>query len=333
MSRRRIASLFVVFSVIGAACGASLSTTSPTSFQALPSPLATGVTYSAPSVAAATFASASPASGPTSTPAFAGLPAFRHVYVIVLENKEYGSIVGNPAAPYLNRLNARYASLTQMYAETHPSEPNYFALFSGSTQGATDDGTYNLTGSNLADQLDAHGKTWHVFAQNVPLGCYTGSGASGGTDGPGNYARKHEPAISFRDISSDPSRCADITDFHHFSAAAADFELIIPNMCNDMHDCSVAAGDAFLASFVPRIIDSAAFADSVLFITFDEGASNAKGGGHIATLVVSPLVRAGSRDAAVSNHYTLLRTIEDAWSLGCLHQTCSTADLRGLFGG
>ncbi len=96
--------------------------------------------------------------------------------------------------------------------------------------------------------------------------------------------------------------------------------------------CSVAAGDAFLADFAPRIIDSSAFADSVLFITFDKGASNVRGGGRIATLVVSPLVRAGGRDAAVSNHYTLLRTIEDAWGLGCLNQTCGVGDLRGLFG-
>jgi hypothetical protein len=274
-----------------------------------------------------------PARGPTSTPVSAGLPAFRHVYLLVLENKEYGSIVGNPAAPYLNGLIARSASLTRMYAETHPSEPNYLALFSGSTEGATDDGTYTLAGANLVDQLTAHGKTWRVFAQNVPPGCYTGSSASGGADGPGSYARKHEPAISFRDISGDPSRCADITDFRHFSPSAADFELIIPNMCNDMHDCSVATSDAFLAGFVPRIIEDPAFAGSVLFITFDEGASDAQGGGHIATLVVSPLVHAGSRDAAVRTHYALLRTIEDAWGLGCLNQTCGTADLRGLFGG
>ncbi len=137
--------------MVAGACGASRSSASPTSSQALPSPLATGVTSSASSVAADAFASASPAGGPTSTPASAGLPAFRHVYVIVLENKEYGSIVGNPAARYLNGLIARYASLTNMYAETHPSEPNYFALFSGSTEGATDDGTYNLGGANLVD--------------------------------------------------------------------------------------------------------------------------------------------------------------------------------------
>ncbi|MGH2408634.1 MAG: alkaline phosphatase family protein [Candidatus Limnocylindrales bacterium] len=289
-------------------------------------------TLSSPRSSPAASARLTPTPQPTPSAASAGVPAFRHVYLIVLENREYPSIVDNAAAPYLNSLISHYASLTQMYAETHPSEPNYLALFSGSTQGAVGDGRYDLAGTNLVDQLVAHGRSWRVFAQNIPPGCFIGSSASGGADGPGTYARKHNPAISFTDISGDPSRCADITDLSHFGATAADFELIIPNLCNDMHDCSVKAGDAFLAGFVPGIIDGPEFADSVLFITFDEGVSTAHGGGHVATIVISPLVRAGSADAAVRDHFSLLRTIEDAWGLGCLNATCHESDLRELFG-
>lgn len=209
-------------------------------------------------------------STPTSPPG-AGLPDFRHIYLLVLENQEYGSIVGNASAPYVNSLIARYGLATAYAAVVHPSEPNYLALFSGSTQGVTDDGVHDLAGSNLADQLDAHGRSWRVFAQNVPGGCHTGASASGGADGSGTYARKHEPAISFSDIRANATRCGYIADFSHFDPSSADFELIVPNMCNDMHDCSVSSGDAFLRSFVPRIIDSPAFEDSVLFITWDEG--------------------------------------------------------------
>src|SRR5207249_2992874 len=118
---------------------------------------------------------------------------------------------------------------------------------------------------------------WAVFAQNVPAGCFRGTDATDGPDGPGKYVRKHNPAISFRGISGDPARCAGITDFSHFDPTAADFEMVIPNLCNDMHDCSVATGDAFLRSFVPRITDSPAFAHSVLFITWDEGTSGERG--------------------------------------------------------
>ncbi len=271
-------------------------------------------------------------SGPVGSPSASGVPDFGHVYVIVMENREYGQIVGSPDAPYLNQLASRYGLATAYDAVAHPSEPNYIALFGGSTQGVASDGVYNLAARNLADQLEARGKTWAVFAQNVPSGCYTGTGASAGPDGSGSYARKHEPAISFTDISANPARCARIMDFTHFSPSAADFELIIPNLCNDMHDCSTATGDAFLASFVPRITGSAMFANSVLFITWDEGTTDAGGGGRVATLVVSPLARPGARSGMAHDHYSLVRTIEDAWGLGCMAQTCSANDMRELFG-
>ncbi len=248
-----------------------------------------------------------------------------------MENKEYGSIVGSADAPFINSLVAQYGLATNYDAVAHPSEPNYVALFSGSTQGVTDDGVHALSATNLADQLDANGRSWRVFAENAPLGCFTGATASGGPDGAGWYARKHEPAISFNDIASDPTRCARITDFGHFDPAAADFELIVPNLCHDMHDCSVATGDAFLREFVPTITGTAEFADSVLFITWDEGTTGTGGGGHDATLVVSPLVSAGARSDIAHTHYSLLRTIEDAWGLGCLGESCAANDLGEFF--
>jgi phosphatidylinositol-3-phosphatase len=280
--------------------------------------------------AVATAGRPSPAQRGTPGPPPA-MPAFGHVYLIVMENKEYGSIVGNAAAPFLSSLIRSYGLARRYDAVAHPSEPNYVALFSGSTNGVADDGVYHLAATNLADQLEAAGRTWRVFAENVPLGCYTGTTASGGADGPGTYARKHEPAISFTAIASDPARCARITNLSHFDPAAADFELIIPNLCHDMHDCSVATGDRFLRDFVPRITGSPAFAGSALFITWDEGTSRAGGGGHVATIVVSPLVAPGTVSDVPYTHASLLRTIEDAWDLGCLAQACQATDLRELF--
>lgn len=259
------------------------------------------------------------------------VPVFDHVYLIVMENKEYGSIVGSSSAPYANSLIRRYGLATNYHAVTHPSEPNYLALFSGSTQGIHDDGVHNFSGKNLGDQLDAHGKTWRVFAENVPLNCYTGATASGGEDGAGKYARKHEPAISFTDISRSRSRCGRVTDFSHFSPIAANFELIVPNMCHDTHDCSIRTGDTWLSKFVPRITGSSAFANSVLFITWDEGTTTWNGGGHIATIVVSPRTPAGPRSAKAHSHYSLLHSIELAWGLGCLGHTCTANDLHEFF--
>jgi hypothetical protein len=285
-----------------------------------------------PSASPATPASAIPASAsPSGSGAASAIPPFAHVYLLMMENKEYGKVVGNPSAPFLSDLIARSALATNDHAITHPSQPNYVALVAGSTLGVRDDGKHDLDAPNLFDQIEAAGRSWAVFAQNVPLGCFRGSDATDGPDGPGKYVRKHNPAISFQSITGNPARCARITDFSHFDPAAADFEMIIPNMCNDMHDCPVSTGDAFLRSFVPRIMDSPAFADSVLFITWDEGTTNEGGGGQVALVATSPLARPGRTSSRAHDHYSLLHTIEEAWGLPCLSNACQANDLADLF--
>ena len=293
----------------GAAPGSAAATASPT-----PSELA-GSPSSAPTLGStASLPAPTPAPSPTGT----GVPNFRHVYVIVMENKEYSSIVGSSSAPYLNSLIARYGLATQFYAETHPSEPNYIALTSGGLQGTSSDGAYDLTVPNLFDQIEASGRTWHVYAQGYPGKCFQGSVANVVVDGPGaagEYARKHNPAISYTTISGNPTRCANITGLAGFDPAAANFEFIAPNQINDMHSSSTEAGDVFLRTFVPEITGSAAFGNSVLFITWDEGATNLKGGGRVATIAVTPGMSPGSRQDAPTSHYSMLRTIELAWGL------------------
>ena len=270
----------------------------------------------------------------TLTPTATASPVFSRVYAIVMENKEYGQIVGSDDAPYINSLIAQYGLATNYTGVMHPSEPNYLALFSGSTQGATNDGVYNLDDANLADQLEAKGKTWRVFAENVPTNCFTGEVGVNGADGIGFYARKHNPAISFTDISRAPARCANITDFTHFDPAAADYALIVPNLCHDMHDCPVATGDSFLKSFVPRILNSRAWhaaRGGVLFITWDEGTTNAGGGGRVPLIVISSRVPKGFQSSTAHNHYSLVRTIEEAWGLGCLNESCKANTLDEFF--
>ena len=272
-----------------------------------------------------------PTAAPTATPP--PVPSFGHVFVILMENEESTSIIGNASAPYINGLATQYGLATNYTAVAHPSEPNYLALWSGSTQGVTDDAVYNFaTGTTLADQLDAAGKSWNVAAQNVPVtSCYTGATASGGPDGTGTYARKHEPAISWTSVSGNATRCARITDFSHFDPNLGSFWFIVPNLCNDMHDCSIATGDTFLKNWLPTILNSSAFANGVVYLTFDEGSTNTGGGGKVATIVISPLARAAFTSATAHSHYSLLHTIQDAWGMTCLANTCSANDLREFF--
>ncbi|HTP09723.1 MAG TPA: alkaline phosphatase family protein [Anaerolineae bacterium] len=331
MIQRSIAGmlLFIVL-MFSAACTTATPTSVPTNTPTI-TPTATRLP---PSETPVPTTPAPPTAQPIDTPTPTNTPTgstFSHVYVIVMENKGYDNIVGNAAAPYINSLIADYGLATHYNGVAHPSQPNYLALFSGSTQGIADDAHHDFSGQNLADQLEAQGLAWKVFAQNVPPDCFTGATATDGEDGTGTYARKHEPAISFTDISSQPDRCANITDFTHFDPAAADFEFIAPNLCNDMHDCSVATGDAFLRDFVPQILNSPAWQQGgVLFITWDEG-EGVLSPNHVPTLVISKAVPKGFQSDVAHDHYSLLRTIEDAWNLDCLNQACSANNLNEFF--
>ncbi|HEX7431662.1 MAG TPA: alkaline phosphatase family protein [Candidatus Limnocylindrales bacterium] len=267
---------------------------------------------------------------PTPPPPSGSLPNFSHVYVIIFENKEYSSIVGSSSAPYINSLIAQYGLSTSFYAERHPSEPNYIALTSGGTQGITDDGVYNLGVNNLFDQVEASGRTWHAYMQGYPGNCSTASSSSAVTDGAGKsgaYVRKHDPAISYTSISGNPTRCASITSFANFDPAAANFEFITPNMINDMHDGTVADGDNFLKAFLPKITSSSAFTNSVVYVTFDEGITNVNGGGHIATIAITPNMTAGYKASTTYTHYSMLRTIEQAWGLPYLGSASSASSM------
>jgi hypothetical protein len=305
--------------------GAVLATTTLTIGSGGPTPTPTPVPTSAGTPTPAPTATPSPSPSP---PPVGNVPNFDHVYVIIFENKEYSSVVGSSSAPYINSLIAKYGSATNFTAERHPSEPNYIALTSGSTQGITDDGVYNLGVNNLLDQIIASGRTWHAYQQGYPSPCFTGSSSKAVVDGDGKsgaYVRKHNPAISYTSISGNAAKCANITSFANFDPAAANFEFITPNMINDMHDGTVADGDNFLKAFLPRITGSSDFNNSLVLVTFDEGTTNVSGGGHIMTIAITPNMTAGYKATAAYTHYSMLRTLEQAWGLPCLGNASSAS--------
>ena len=263
------------------------------------------------------------------SPLSAALPTFDHVYIVVLENHPFEDVVGAPAAPYLNALIARAGLATEWIGVARPSQPNYVALIAGETLNLQDNLDHDFNERTIVDQLEEKGMTWRVFAENVPLNCYTGESAHDGPDGSGTYARKHEPVISFRQVSENPARCANITDFSHFAPGAVNFNLIVPNLCHDMHDCSVADGDAFLAGFIPRIVDAPSGGpNDLLVVTFDEGNPNDQ---KIGTVVISDRTLPGVRSTVQHDHYSLLRTLEASWGLGCLANACTANDIGESF--
>ncbi len=241
------------------------------------------------------------------------------VAVIVMENEEYGDIIGSASAPYINRLARTYALATNMYAISHPSLPNYLALTGGSTFGISSDCTdCPVSATNLASQLAAAGESWKAYMQDLPNPCFTGAGA-------GEYAKKHDPFVYYADVSGSSSACGHVlpfTQLAHDEQSLPQFTWISPNLCNDTHDCSTATGDRFLARIVPPLL-RALGPGGLLFLTFDEGTSDAgccrlASGGHIVTILAGGGARRHARLTTPVDHYSVLQTIEDLLGLSRL---------------
>jgi phosphatidylinositol-3-phosphatase len=233
------------------------------------------------------------------------VPEPAHTVVVVMENHSYADIIGNPAAPFINELAGRGALFTRSSAITHPSEPNYLALFSGSTQGVTDDGCPNrFTAPNLAADLIKAGKTFVGYAEDLP-------GPGSPVCSAGDYARKHVPWADFTNVPGSvglPFTSFPATGFARLPLVS----FVIPNLCHDMHDCSVAAGDAWLRANIGRYADWAMRHDSLLILTWDE--DDGSQANHITTIFAGQMVRPG-RYAEPITHYAVLATIEAAYML------------------
>jgi phosphatidylinositol-3-phosphatase len=169
-----------------------------------------------------------------------GRSGVRHIFVIVLENHSQQSVIGDPNAPYITRLAHRYASAADYYGVTHPSEPNYVALISGSNWWINDDNPANrFDHTNLVDELQAAHKTWGAYMEAMPGNDKTTDYWPSSADP--LYASKHNPFVLFNDIRNDPAQMANVKPYTSFAEDLAkerttpDFSFIVPDQCNDMH--------------------------------------------------------------------------------------------------
>jgi len=269
----------------------------------------------------------SPANGATSKSIPTASPCgvatsvqYSHVVWIMLENVGY-SVVGSPSAPYLNQLASRCGLATNDDAVSHPSLPNYIALTSGSTQGITDDGepsAHPLSSPSIFSEL---GSNWRVLAESMPSACDHVT--------TGQYAARHNPAVYF--TSSAASCRRDDVPLKLPMNLSAGFTMIVPNICDDMHSCPVANGDAWLRRFVPLVLASAQYQSRslVLFITFDENDSMASN--QIPTLVIAPSTPRGERVAVPFTHYSLLKTTESLLHVGLLGRATTARSMIAPF--
>lgn len=251
---------------------------------------------------------------------------FRKVLVIVLENEDYAQAA---AQPFLKKLMARGATLTNYYGVTHPSQPNYIAMIAGDTLGVDGDGRVDLPGRQLGDLLEDKGLSWAAYAEDYPGGCFLGAGS-------GNYARKHLPFLSFTRVSEDPARCARVkpaaaleTDLAAGGLPA--YSLYVPDLNDDGHDTDVSAADAWLARFLgPKLDDPRFMSGLLVVVTFDEGALGSDN--QVLTVLVGDGVVPGAASAARYDHVSLLKTVEQGLGLGDLGRgDASAAPIDGVW--
>jgi hypothetical protein len=251
------------------------------------------------------------------------VPTPDHVVVAVMENHAYSQIIGSSSAPYINSLKTGGAVLTSSYAITHPSQPNYFALFSGATQGITDDSCYTpgfSSAPNLASELTAAGKTWGSYNETLPSQGST-------TCSSGKYARKHNPWFGFSNVPTSTAKT--FAQFPTDYTTLPKVSFVIPNLCSDMHDCSVSTGDTWLQNNLGGYATWAKTHNSVLIVTFDE--DNSLSGNRIATVLSGQPVTVGSTSSTSYNHYNVLRTIEDMYGTSHAGNAASASDIAGIW--
>jgi hypothetical protein len=288
------------------------------------------------------------------------IPQYDHAFLIIMENENYKQVVGNQFAPILNALAKDYGVATNYSGVADPSEPNYVAMLGGDFFGINSDDPYwfpghTVSAANLMSQLEGAGKTWRGYFQSMPYPGYRGycypDKCNGIPDSDTQYVAKHNGIVNFANLQT-PTELAKMFPVEQLSADLAagtvpNFSYIVPNECNDMHGAPpwcvdsdnngtvqqsflIAQGDKYVGNLVNEITSSAMWqtGNNVIIVTFDEGNL---AGSQILTIVIANHGVRGVTDKASYNHYSLLASLQQAFGLGCLVNSCTATPMAPLF--
>jgi phosphatidylinositol-3-phosphatase len=251
------------------------------------------------------------------------LPRPDHVVVVIEENHGYAQIMDKRnSASYIHALAKRGVLFTQSYGVAHPSQPNYLALFSGSTQGVTSNACPNsFATGNLAATLLNGGLSFASFAESLPgtgdLTCMSGA-----------YQRKHNPVTNWQGVRLPVEVNQRFADFPQDFAKLPTVSFVIPDQNNDMHDGSFEAADKWLKARIAPYVDWAMKHNSLLILTWDEDDNHE--GNHVVTILVGPMVKAGTSTQHI-NHYSVLRTLLDCYDLPALGASRDAEAIKGVW--
>ncbi len=252
-----------------------------------------------------------------------------HTVICIMENRAYNNIVGNAQAPYINTIlsNSHTALVTKSYGLTHPSQPNYLMLYSGSKQGVTNNNippNQPFTTLNIGGSLIKQGLTFIGYSEGLPS---VGSnvGASGA------YARKHNPWVNWQGTGTNSIPATSNRPFSDFPpdySALPALSFVIPNLDHDMHDGSIATGDTWLQDNLDGYIQWCINNNSLFILTFDEDDNGS--GNHILTFFTGEDIKGGSYSQPVT-HYNVLRTMEDLYQLPYAGVSKDSSAISGIW--
>jgi len=242
--------------------------------------------------------------------------------VVVLENHGFSQVIGSASMPYLNSLATQHALATNYFADTHPSIGNYFMLTTGNIETNNDAFTGTVSSDSIPRAFAASSKTWKAYMESLPSAGYTGGDVY-------PYFKHHNPFVYMTDVLNSSSETANVVPFTQLasdmsSGSVPSFSFIAPNVEDDAHDCpaggslcadgaKLAAADTWLKNNIDPLINSAALANSVFIITFDEALDSdaTNGGGRVPMVIVGSHVKAGFKSTTFYQHQSTLRLAMD----------------------
>lgn len=261
------------------------------------------------------------------------IPVLNHVFILVEENTNYADVTSS-SMPYLDSLAGAYGLATQYYADTHPSIGNYFMMTVGDTITNNDSYAQTVSSDNIIRHLVATGKTWKAYAEDLPSVGDTTVDLDNGS-----YASRHNPVVYLTDVHDNASQAQNVVPFTQFASDLSgytfpNYSFIVPNLCDDAHDCSLGTADAWLQTHIDPLVRSSAFQqDGLLIILFDEsGSDNTNGGGRIVWAVVGSKVKKGYQSTTLYQHASTLRLTAKVLGLTSFPNEAATApDMSEFF--
>jgi len=248
-----------------------------------------------------------------------GTTVFQHIVLVLEENANYDSVIGNTSAPYFNSLANTYGLATHYYADTHPSIGNYFWLTTG--QDLTDDdsqtpSSFPVSVDNIVRRLVGSGVSWKAYAECMPnVGYIGGDTACPNGD---NYYVRHVPLEYMTDVQNNTTQRNNLVPFEDPAVGFAHdvanntlpaYSFVTPDGCHDAHDCDLSVADNWLQQNIGPLIDNPTLMQNTLVIVvFDESASdNTNGGGRVYWVAVGPQVNPGYISTTFYQHQSTLR--------------------------